>query len=99
MKHKLRLHIKELKSYYATFLRKKGIIAEYVDLSQGRLPRSVFDRHYLKVEAVKELVAQVLGITENLGKTLLSRHSLFMIIVMKYNKVFELTADNKPNDY
>ena len=43
-----------------------------MDLLQGRIPKSVFARHYLKVDDVKELVEQVLAVTENLGKTILS---------------------------
>ena len=70
-KDKLPLRIKELRSYYATYLRKNGILAEYVDLLQGRVPKSVFARHYLKVEDVKELVGQVLVVTDNLEKSLL----------------------------
>ena len=49
--------IKELRSYFATYLRNNGIISEYIDLLQGRIPRSIFARHYLKVEDIKELVA------------------------------------------
>ena len=33
------MRIKELRSYYATYLRNHGILAEYVDLIQGRNPR------------------------------------------------------------
>jgi hypothetical protein len=36
------------------------------------IPKSVFARHYLKVENVKELVAQVLAVTENLERTLIA---------------------------
>src|SRR4030067_1844763 len=68
---KLPLRIKEQRSYYATYLRNHGILAEYVDLIQGRIPKSVFARHYLKVEDLKGLVAQVLGVTENLESSLL----------------------------
>jgi intergrase/recombinase len=63
------LRIKEL-SYYATYLRNHGILAEYVDLIQGRIPKSVFARHYLKVEDLKELVKTVLTETENLEVSL-----------------------------
>jgi intergrase/recombinase len=69
-KNKLRARIKELRSYYATYLRKKGILAEYVDLLQGRIPKSVFARHYLKVEDVKELVKHVLTVTDSLIESL-----------------------------
>jgi intergrase/recombinase len=70
--NKLTLRIKELRSYFATYLRKNGIISEYIDLIQGRIPRSVFARHYLKVDDFKELVSQVLAVTENLESSLLS---------------------------
>ncbi|MBN1245240.1 hypothetical protein JXA31_06570 [Candidatus Bathyarchaeota archaeon] len=69
-KHNIR--IKELRSYFATYLRTHGILTEYIDLLQGRIPKSVFARHYLKVEDVKELVGQVLAVTDNLDKTLQS---------------------------
>jgi intergrase/recombinase len=71
-KNKLPLRIKELRSYFATYLRKNGIISEYIDLLQGRIPKSVFARHYLKVDDFKELVAKVLFVTENLERNLLS---------------------------
>jgi intergrase/recombinase len=71
-RNKLNLRIKELRSYFATHLRKKGIISEYIDLMQGRIPKSVFARHYLKVEDVKELVAQVLAVTDTMESSLLS---------------------------
>jgi intergrase/recombinase len=72
VKHKQTVRIKELRSYFATYLRKHAILAEYIDLLQGRIPKSVFARHYLKVEDVKELVVKVLDVTENLEKTLLA---------------------------
>ena len=71
-RHHQHLRFKELRSYFATFLRNNGILAEYVDLLQGRIPKSVFARHYLKVEDVKKLVLQVLAKTENLEKTLIA---------------------------
>jgi len=71
-RNKQTLRIKELRSYFATYLRKKGIISEYIDLIQGRIPRSVFARHYLKVDDFKALVAQVLAVTENLESNLIS---------------------------
>jgi intergrase/recombinase len=71
-RNKQHIRFKELRSYFATFLRNNGILAEYVDLLQGRIPKSVFARHYLKVEDVKKLVLQVLAKTENLEKTLIA---------------------------
>jgi len=42
----LRTRINELRDYYATFMVKHGLIREEVDLLQGRIPGSVFIRHY-----------------------------------------------------
>lgn len=66
------LRIKELRSYYATYLRKHGILAEYIDLIQGRIPKSVFARHYLRVEDLKELSSEVLATTSIMEIELLS---------------------------
>jgi len=71
-KHKRTIRIKELRSYYATYLRKNGILAEFVDLIQGRIPKSVFARHYLKIEDLRELVSQVLAVTSTMERDLLS---------------------------
>lgn len=68
-KHTIR--IKELRSYYSTYLRTHGS-APYIDLLQGRIPKSVFARHHLKVEDVKELVNQVLAVTTTMESRLLS---------------------------
>jgi intergrase/recombinase len=57
--NKQHLRFKELRSYFATYLRNNGILAEYIELLQGRIPKSVFARHYLKVEDVRELVKKV----------------------------------------
>ena len=72
-KHKQILRVKELRSYYATFQRKSGILSEYVDLIQGRIPKSVFARHYLKIEDLKELVTQVLAVTAKIEESLLKQ--------------------------
>lgn len=66
------LRFKELRSYFATYLRQHGILAEYIDLLQGRIPKSVFARHYLKVESIKELVQKVNSITATIEKDLFS---------------------------
>ena len=70
-KHNIR--IKQLRSYFATFLRQQGILAEYIDLLQGRIPKSVFARHYLKVEDVKELVQKVNVVTATIENGMLSK--------------------------
>jgi intergrase/recombinase len=69
-KHNIR--IKELRSYFATYLRQHGILAEYIDLLQGRIPKSVFTKHYLKIESIKELVQKVNAVTATIESSLLS---------------------------
>jgi intergrase/recombinase len=49
-----KLRVKELRSFYASFMVRHNIISEEADLLQGRVPKSVFVRHYLK-ENPKEL--------------------------------------------
>ena len=66
------MRIRELRSYFATFLRQHGILAEYIDLLQGRIPKSVFARHYLKVESIKELVHSVNAVAATTDRKLLS---------------------------
>jgi len=44
-KHK-RCRINELRDYFGTFMVRHGIIKEEVDLLQGRIPPSIFVRHY-----------------------------------------------------
>jgi intergrase/recombinase len=69
-KHKMPLRIKELRSYYATYLRNHGIISEYVDLFQGRISKDVFVRNYLKIEDLKALVCQILNVIKDLEKSI-----------------------------
>jgi intergrase/recombinase len=66
LKQKLPIRIKELRSYYATYLRNHGIISEYVDLFQGRVSKDVFVRNYLKVEDLKALVSHILDVVKDL---------------------------------
>jgi len=70
--NKQSVRIKELRSYFATYLRQHAILAEYIDLLQGRIPKSVFARHYLKVEDVKELVQEVIAVTATMESSLRS---------------------------
>jgi intergrase/recombinase len=71
--HKQTVKIKELRSYFATYLRKNGILAEYIDLLQGRIPKSVFAKHYLKIVSVQELVQKVNAVTETMESSLLCK--------------------------
>jgi hypothetical protein len=65
------LRFKELRSYHNSYLRKQGIISELVDVLAGRVPKTVFARHYLG-EDMKDFSKQVLEMEGNLEKTLLS---------------------------
>jgi len=38
--------VRELRDHYATFMVRNGLIKEEVDLLQGRIPPSIFLRHY-----------------------------------------------------
>ena len=71
----IKLRFKELRSYYASYLRKHGIISELVDLVQGRIGKDVFIRHYLK-ENPDNLSSQVLALLKNLEDSLLLEETL-----------------------
>jgi intergrase/recombinase len=71
LRKKIPLRFKELRSYQNSYLRKNGVISELVDVVAGRVPKSVFTRHYLG-ESLKPFSAQVLGIEENLINSLFS---------------------------
>ncbi len=68
-RRKIKLRLKELRSYYASFMVRHNIISEEVDLLQGRVPKSVFVRHYLK-ENPKELKDRVLRALIQLEQTI-----------------------------
>jgi intergrase/recombinase len=70
-----KLRLKELRSYYASYLRKHGMISELVDLIQGRIGKDVFIRHYLK-ENPNNLSSQVLALLKNLEDSLLLEQTL-----------------------
>lgn len=65
----IKLRLKELRSYYASYLRKHGIISELVDLIQGRIGKDVFIRHYLK-ENPKNLSEQILAMLKDLENSI-----------------------------
>jgi hypothetical protein len=52
-------------------MAKNGLMSEEIDLLQGRVPKSVFARHYLK-ENIEEFKSRVLNANSNLEKTLLT---------------------------
>jgi hypothetical protein len=67
-RNRINLRIKELRSYYASFRVRQGIISK-VDLLQGRVPKSVFVRRYLK-ENPKESRDRTLKAIKQLEKTI-----------------------------
>jgi hypothetical protein len=61
----LPLQLKQLRSYHNSTLRKAGVMAELVDILAGRVPKSVFVRHYLAAD-LQQLSGQVLMIQQQL---------------------------------
>ena len=70
-KHGLRLRFKELRQFYATNMRKLGLMQELISLLQGRVERTVFTQFYLK-ENPRELADTVISTIANLERSLLS---------------------------
>ena len=64
-----KLRVKELRSFYASFMVRHNLISEEVDLLQGRVSKSVFVRHYLK-ENPAELRDRTLKAITELEQTL-----------------------------
>lgn len=56
-------HIKFCRKVFATHLRMSGIEPEFIDLLQGRTPRSVFGKHYFRpnFDKEKERLAKSIG--------------------------------------
>jgi intergrase/recombinase len=50
-RRKLNMQMKYCRKIYASYLRQNGIESEIVDLLQGRVPRTVFARHYFRPSA------------------------------------------------
>jgi hypothetical protein len=69
MRKNIKLRLKELRSYNNTYMRKNGVLSELVDVLAGRVPKTVFCRHYL-AETMKAFSNQVLSIQRNLESTL-----------------------------
>ena len=58
-RRKLKYRFKELRSFYASFLVRNGLISEEADLLEGRVSKSVFMRAYMK-ENIEEFKGRVL---------------------------------------
>ena len=68
-KANLTLRLKEIRSYFATYLRNHGILPEYIDIYQGRVGKSIFQRHYMKIEDLRALSMQILKLSKELETT------------------------------
>jgi intergrase/recombinase len=67
---KLTANFYDTRSWYATYLRQHGIESEFIDLLQGRIPASIFSRHYYKPN-IQSLSNRVSDLLEPLAKQLL----------------------------
>jgi hypothetical protein len=64
-KANLPMKIKKLRSYYATEMRKAGLLSEQIDLIEGRIGTSIFLMHYFK-ENPKLLSEKILDLLPSL---------------------------------
>ena len=60
----LKVRIKDLRKLFATTVRDNDVPEEIVDLLQGRIPQSIFLRHYYKPELLKDVRERVLKAVE-----------------------------------
>jgi intergrase/recombinase len=67
-RRKMRTRINELRDSYGTFMVRNGLIKEEVDLLQGRIPPSIFIRHYWS-PSFKELRNRTLEALEKMSQT------------------------------
>jgi len=65
----LRCRLNELRDYFGSFMVRHGLIREEVDLLQGRIPPSIFIRHYWS-PSFKELRDRTLEALRQLEQTL-----------------------------
>ena len=68
-RHGLKLRINELRDFYGSFMVRHNLIKEEVDLLQGRIPPSIFLRHYWS-PSFKELRDRTLKAITELEQTL-----------------------------
>jgi len=55
---------------FATFLRNKGIEPEIVDLLQGRIPKSIFLRHYYRPDINEIITKRIRPVLDELMREL-----------------------------
>jgi intergrase/recombinase len=65
-KASLPMRVKQLRSYYATEMRKLGLLSEQIDLIEGRIGKTIFLMHYFKEnpKALSDRILEVLPILE-----------------------------------
>ena len=63
----LPMKIKQLRSCYATQMRKAGLLSEQIDLMEGRIGKSIFLMHYFKEnpKSLSDKILELLPILEN----------------------------------
>jgi len=66
--NRLGLRLRELRSLNNSFMRKHGLLSEAIDILSGRVPKSVFVQHYLKL-SLSELSSQVLPLQVEMLKS------------------------------
>ncbi len=74
IRNKLPQRFKELRQFYATNMRKLGLMQELISLLQGRVERTVFTQFYLK-ENPKELAHNTILLLTDF-ENLLTEHKL-----------------------
>jgi hypothetical protein len=67
VRRKLGMNMSYCRKIFATFMRTKGVEQETIDLLQGRIPKSVFARHYFRpdFENVQDKIRMSLNILQN----------------------------------
>jgi hypothetical protein len=65
-RRKIPTRISELRDYYGTFMIRHGLVAQEADLLCGRIPPSIFVRHYFS-PAIKELRERTLKALEEIS--------------------------------
>jgi Archaeal phage integrase len=67
VRRKLGMNMSYCRKIFATYLRTKGVEQETIDLLQGRIPKSVFARHYFRpdFENVQNKIRKSLNILQN----------------------------------
>ena len=71
--HKIgKVRIKELRSYFVSYLRQNNILPEIIDLLQGRLDirNNIQLSHYFKIADMNKLSQQILAVTVSLEESL-----------------------------